>query len=214
MNDNFDEARQLLSGIEKEDVRKFFGYQIAVAEFKFHMAGSNLTQALLAAKEVEDVYVKSYMLARIAKVAHKKGGSQLAESLLTEARNILAKSDCNEKKALGLLFLSSATAPLSANESIELLYDGASCASALGTSASEKGKRTNTGAFDRLVDAPEIYPAFSAVGKIDLENALLATSKIEDKATQLIARLSACEAWLNAPDKEPRAKSTKMALVR
>lgn len=193
---DFEEARRLLGGVANEDLKKFYSYQIAVNEFKADMARSNFAGAFAVAKGVEDTPTRAYMFAQLIKASYKKGDTLIPQQALSEARITLAKAECADKMSVAAFALAAAAAPISLSDSVELLNGGTSCINSPGAQAS--GAEKDAAPPHRFLDSQELQQAFSSVGKIDLDNALLSAGKIDDKPTALVARLSACEGWLPA----------------
>lgn len=207
---NFDEAKRLLGKIEKEDVRKFYAYQIAVGEFKADMAQLNFTGALLVAKGVDDVPTRVDMFTQVIKAAYKKGDTLVPNQILVESRTSLKSVECGSKNVVAMFALAAVAAPISLGDSVELLNGGTACMNSLGVSASNSEKKAATDESHRFIDSQELQQAFSSLGKVDLDNALLSAGKIDDKPTSLIARLSACEMWLRAADNVTKTVPAKV----
>jgi hypothetical protein len=206
---DFSEARRLLDKVEKEDLRKFYAYEIAVGEFKADMSRSDFSGALIVAREIEDAPTRAYMVAQLAKAADAKGDSQTSRQALAEARAVLSKAECNGKKVVALFSLATAAAPTSFGDAIELLNGGTACINSLSRSAPEAEKNAAVVEPGAFIESRELRQAFLTLGRIDLDNALLSAVRIEDKPTELVARLSACEMWLKSPGEKGRAAPTK-----
>lgn len=206
---DFDEAKRLLGRIEKEEVRKFYAYQIAVGEFKFHISRANLSGALDAARGVEDVRTRADMFAQLMRAALKKEDAALGKLMLAEARASLSDAGCGGGKAAAMFSLAAAAAPMSLGDSVELINAGAACLNSSNVSA--HGTERKAVADPRGAgDARDLQQAFSTLGIIDLDNALLSAVKIEDRATALLARLFACEGALGAKGSKTKTVSAKV----
>jgi hypothetical protein len=211
---DFDEAKRQLIKLDNEDIKKFYSFQIATKEFEADMAQSNLAGAIAVAKAVDDIPARAFMFAQVIKVSYKKGDTLVSQQALSEARIMLQKVGCDAKKAVAILALATAAAPISISDSVELLNGGTACINSLGTSSSSTEKKETADHTHKFMDLQDLQQAFSSLGKVDLDNALLSAGRIDDKPTALIARLSACEAWLHATDNPTKTVPAKVNQVK
>lgn len=212
---DFDEAKRQLGKLDNEDLKKFYSFQIATKEFETDMTQSNLAGAMAVAKGVEDIPARAFMFAQVIKASYKKGDTLVAQQALSEARIMLQKAGCDGKKMVAMFALATAATPLSISDSIELLNGGTACMNSLGASSSSSEKKDAADRpHNKFIDLQDLQQAFSSLGKIDLDNALLSAGRIDDKPTALIARLSACEAWLRATDNPTKTAPAKVNQVK
>jgi len=192
-----DEAKRLLHKIEDESVKKALSQTIARVEFEAHLAKSNLVGAMVAARRIEDPNIRASLYAQLAKVAYQKGEVEFSRLILTEARTALSESDPNGMHAWALLSLAAEASAISAPISVELLWSAVTAINSLKVAPGAEGDLLAEINDPRsLIDASELQRAFSSVGSVDFDGALLAASQIKDGALRLIARLSACQKWL------------------
>ncbi len=192
---DFDEARRLLGGVEREEARKFFDYQITTGEFKAVLAKSDLSRALFIARGVESPQARAYMLAQVARAAYDKDDVEMTSLVLSEARATLAALQCSEKSALTTFFIASGAALLSYDDSLELLNSGVTCVNSLGSNSAGSSA---SGDSAESAYARALQQAFSAVGRRKLSEALAAAGRIENRPVRLLAKLAAVEPWLGA----------------
>jgi hypothetical protein len=204
---DFSGAERLLDEVESAPVRRDLVRMVEAAEFKHHLARGDLAEAFDRAQNAENPDTMVSMLTQVAAAALKRVNDPSAAQLLAASRAALRKSGCTPLKAKSMLSLASASAAVSAAEGVEWLRDGTACLNSL---AAPGSKVEGAGA---AVGSPaggqELGQAFSAVGKIDLDTALLLANTLDDPAAQLTARLSACESWLNVTDEKPKPAPTK-----
>lgn len=193
-----DEAKQLLDKVEDESTRKALSETITHVEFRTHLAKSNLAEALMAARRIEDLNIRASLYAQVAKAAHQKGEIEFSKLILAEARTALSESDPNGIRAWVLLLLAAEASAISVPSSVELLWSAVSAINSLRVTGVEAKVDPLAKINDprSLLDAPELQQAFSSVGGVDFDGALLAASQIQDEAIRLMARLAACERWL------------------
>jgi hypothetical protein len=159
------------------------------------MSRSNLSGALGVAKGVEDIPTRADMFTQLLRAAHKKADAALGRQMLAEARASFAGAECGGKMSAAIYALAAAAAPMSLGDTVEFINVGTACLNSSGASGAEKHAAPDA---RRPGDSPGVQQAFASLGKIDLENALLSASKIEDRPTALMARLFACEGSLAA----------------
>ncbi len=200
-----DEAKRLLHKIEDESVKKALSQTIASVEFEAHLAKSNLVGAMVAARRIEDPNIRASLYAQLAKVAYQKGEVEFSRLILTEARTALSESDPNGMHARVLLSLAAEASAISVPISVELLGSAVTAINSLKVAPgaeAESNPLTKINDPRSLIDAPELQRAFSSVGSVDFDGALLAASQIKDGALRLIARLSACQKWLTGGNEQ------------
>ncbi len=195
------EARRLLDKIDDEKIKKAFATMIANVEFRTHMSKSELAEALIALRRIEDPNLQSPLFAQVARAAFKRGEIEFSRLILAEARETILKAECNGLQAKALFLLAAESASVPDSNSQDLLYAGVSClnymARTLGMKDEKKGgiyaalPELNDPAF--LIDEPELWRAFSVAGSEDFESAVHTASLIENRAVGLMAQLSACE---------------------
>ncbi|MBV9923598.1 MAG: hypothetical protein JOZ96_01050 [Acidobacteria bacterium] len=204
---DFNGAKQLLDEPENALVRRDLVRMIDAAEFKHHLSRGELAEAFNKAQNTESPDTTVSMFTQVAAAAVKRGNDPSAAQILAASRAAIRKAGCTPLKAKSMLSLASASAPVSAAEAVEWLRDGAACVNAPGGAAT---KPEGAGAAASSPSGgPELGQAFSAVGKIDLDVALLVANTLEDPAAQLTAKLSACESWLNATEERPKPAPAK-----
>jgi hypothetical protein len=195
------EARRLLDKIDDEKIKKALASMMANVEFRMHMSKSELAEALIALRRIEDPNLRGALFAQVVRAAFNKGEMELSRLILAEARETVMKAGCNglQTKALFLLTAESVSVPDSNYQ--DLLYAGVSCLNYMERTFGTKGERREgvSAMFPEinnplsLIDEPEIGRAFSAAGTEDFDDAMNAASKIENRAVCLMAQLSACE---------------------
>lgn len=203
-----DKARKLIGRIEDEVKRKSLAQAIAHVEFRSHLSGSNLAQALLVARRIEDLNMRATMYAEVARAAQRKGEVEFARLILAEARLALANAKPNGLHVRALLRLAATASSISGSEAIALLQEAVTALNGLAllsreeasTSASPRTFMRRLNDPRRLIDEPELDRAFASLGRIDLDEALLTASQIEDPVMRLFARLAASETWLEQPE--------------
>lgn len=195
-----EKARDLLEKVQDESVTKGLSQMAANVEFRTHLAKSNLAEALMAARNVEDPNIRASLYAQVAKAAYRKGEVEFSRLILAEARVALSKSESNGMRVRALLELAAEASTISALDSIELLRAAVLDINLLSKATSGGGSKgdllTEINNPQTLIDEPELQQAFSSVGTVDFDGALLTASQIEDKSIRLIAKLAACKKWL------------------
>lgn len=195
-----EKARDLLEKLEDESARKALSQAVANVEFRTHLAKSNLAEALMAARNAEDPNIRASLYAQVAKAAYRKGEVEFSRLILAEARVALSKSESNGMRARALLELAAEASIISALDSIEILRSAVLDINLLSKATSGGGSKGDLLAKmnnpQTLIDEPELQQAFSSVGAIDFDSALLTASQIEDKSIRLIAKLATCKKWL------------------
>jgi hypothetical protein len=112
------EANRHLDKVKDESARKALSQTIANVEFRTHLAKSNLAEALMAARSIEDLNIRASLYAQVAKAAYQKGEVEFSKLILTEARTALSVSDPNGIRAWALLTLASEASEISAPTSL------------------------------------------------------------------------------------------------
>ncbi len=216
------EARKLIGRIEDEAKRKSFAQAIAHVEFRSHLSKSNLAQALLVARQIDDVNVRATMYAEVARSAQRKGEVEFARLILAEARLALANARPNGLHVRALLKLAATASTISESEAIGSLQQAVAALNGLAllsreeasTGASSKTFMRRLNDPRRLIDGSELNRAFASLGRINLDEALLAAAQIENPVIRLLARLAACEAWLEQPESSTPAANARSDTVR
>ncbi|GBC77863.1 hypothetical protein HRbin08_01347 [bacterium HR08] len=194
-----DKARRALEKLEDENTKKAFAQSIANVEFRAHLAKSNLAEALMAARRVEDPNLRGSLYAQVARAAHRKGEVNLSRMILIEARAALSTSEPNGVRVRTLLSLASEASAISASEAVQLLWDAVSALNALKAMSGADATRDSLAKINdprSFSEATELWRAFSSVGRVDLEGALWTAHQIRDEVVRLVARLAACQEWL------------------
>lgn len=204
------EANRLLDRIEDETARKSFAQMVASVEFRQYLAKSNISEAMVAVRRIDDSNLRTIMYTQAARAAYKKGEAEFSKLILIEARADLLKSDCNGLRARALLLLVPEVSAASPSDLIESLLDAVSCANQMA-----RGLATKSGVWHKindirsLVDAPELRRAFSTAGATDFEGTLLIANGFEDAGIKLTARLAACEGLLVKTERMVKTSSPK-----
>lgn len=202
-------AERLLNEVESVPVRRDLGRMIVAAEFKHHLTRGDVVEAFNRAQSVDNPDAMVSMFAQVAAATMKRPGDPSSAQLLASASAAIRKADCTPLKAKSMLSLAFAFSPVSAADGTEWLRGGTACVNSLAASASKK-----EGAGVMPAGEQELAQAFYAVGKIDLDSALLVANTLDDSFAQFTARLSACETWLNAPEERPSPVSVKSRMAR
>jgi hypothetical protein len=194
-----DKARRLLGKIEDESIKKVLSQTMAEVEFRVHLDKSHLVEAMMTARRIEDPNIRASLYAQIAKAAYQKGEVEFSRLILTEAHTALSESDSNGIRARALLSLAAEAPAVSVPISVELLWSAVSLINSLTVAPGAEAEGNPLAKVNdprSLIDAPELQRAFSSVGSVDFDSALLAAGQVKDGAIRLIARLSACQRWL------------------
>jgi len=194
-----DKARRLLGKIEDESIKKVLSQTMAEVEFRVHLDKSHLVEAMMTARRIEDPNIRAFLYAQVAKAAYQKGEVEFSRLILTEAHTALSESDSNGIRARALLSLAAEASAVSVPISVELLWSAVSLINSLTVAPGAEAEGNPLAKVNdprSLIDAPELQRAFSSVGSVDFDSALLAAGQVKDGAIRLIARLSACQRWL------------------
>lgn len=202
-------AERLLNEVESAPVRRDLGRMIVAAEFKHHLTRGDVVEAFNRAQSADNPDAMISMFAQVAAATMKRPGDPSSAQLLASASAAIRKADCTPLKAKSMLSLAFTFSPVSAADGTEWLRGGTACVNSLAASASKK-----EGAGVMPAGEQELGQAFYAVGKIDLDSALLVANTLDDSFAQFTARLSACETWLNAPEERPSPASVKSRVAR
>ncbi|GBC83321.1 hypothetical protein HRbin10_02468 [bacterium HR10] len=197
-------AKRLLEKVADGSTRRMLWPALAQAELHAHMVRDQYAEALIIARQIEDVHLRATLYARISRSAFQKGEKELARLALMEAQLALSGAPDPSGVRVGvLLSLASDAAAISDALSWSFLWSAVSLLNAL---PEESGKPT-TGDLRgqmqmevrrHLREAPELWQAFSAVSRMNFDDALLAAHQIRDEVLRLLARLAVCEAWVGS----------------
>lgn len=194
-----DKARRLLGKREDESIKKVLSQTMAEVEFRVHLDKSHLVEAMMTARRIEDPNIRASLYAQVAKAAYQKGEVEFSRLILTEAHTALSESDSNGIRARALLSLAAEAPAVSVPISVELLWSAVSLINSLTVAPGAEAEGNPLAKVNdprSLIDAPELQRAFSSVGSVDFDSALLAAGQVKDGTIRLIARLSACQRWL------------------
>lgn len=203
--EEFDEAKSLIGKVEDENLKKALTQALVQVEFRSHMGRANLAEALVVARQVEDLNLQASMFAQVAKATFRKGEIEFSKLILLEGRAALAKAECNGVQLKATFALAAEACGISVTEALELLYRGAACVSYLakqgdaGDANSPPQLRALLAEINspaRLTEEPELRRAFALAAGLDFDNTLLAAGAIEEKVVELTARLAVCEGAL------------------
>ena len=215
-NGDLEEARKLMDKIENEAMKKMYTHLLINVEFRMLMSKSELAEAMIVARKVEDPVLRAVQFSQVARAAFGKKEHELFRLVIAEARASLASSDWNGLHARAMFSLTSEIAVLGTSETLDLLWGAVA---SLNHTLKKKGNADEArnpiieemnSAAD-LIEAPELQQAFSHAGSQDLESSLLAAHGIQDLAIGLIARLAACEKVLLKTTDKPKSTKPKSA---
>ena len=200
----FSRARDLIDKLKDERTKKSYTQQLLKAEFKSHLALSELDKALKTALLVDDSSVRMQMLGQLAKMAHQKGDLAFSSEVLREARKTAVDPDRKGMHARALFMLASETAYFAGPEALLVMEDGVKQINELTDLPKEKALALNDP--NSFLDSNELVAAFSRVGKTYLEEALQLSTKINNPAVRQTVRLSSIEKVLPARPREASSK--------
>lgn len=211
-NGELEEARKLIDKVENEPMKKMYTHLLINVEFKILMSRSELAEAMIVARKVEDPVFRAIQFAQIARAAFGKKEQELFRLVISEARASLASSDWNGLHARAMFSLTSEIAVLGTPETLDLLWGAVASLNHTLKKKENRDEATNPVIEELnnpadLIEAPELHQAFAHAGNQDLESSLLAAHGIQDLGIGLVARLAACEKVLLKTNDPP--KSTK-----
>lgn len=197
------EAKRLVDKVQDVTVKKVFSQALIQSEVRAHLARSHFADALMAARGIEDVHLRATLYARIAKAASQKGEKELARLVLMEAQMFLSGTrDQEGVRTWVILSLVSDASVISDSLPVQFLWSAVPLLNSL-IGASGNRSEDDSLMLDVLHQlAPELWRAFASVGQVNFDEALLAAHQIRDHPLRLLARLAACEGWLNDANAE------------
>jgi hypothetical protein len=201
-NGDFQEATTLINDLKDDDLKKTYLQVLIKAQAKSLLASSQLPDAISVIRRIEDPSARLVLYLDAIKLAHKKGDPALSASVLSEARTLVPEINRNGLHVRALLsFVSLLTRLAPVDESSTVLDSAVAAINSLPRKSDESAETKSPSelAWEQLndprtlVDAQELEDAFSALGTVDMERAIIGARKIEIKPVQLIARLEAIE---------------------
>lgn len=222
---DFDEARKQLDRFKDGEIKDIYTQLVIKNEARALLAKSEVMEAVVAIRKLEDRTTRLVMYLDALKAAKKKRDADLTSIVINEARLLIPQIGRNGIHVRALL--SFATQMMKADtkdDAMEFLSSAVISINALGRkSTDQKEAQTLAEAAmaelnnpKSLLDAPEMEQAFSSSGLVDLDRSLAEAKKIELKPVQLVARLETLQGVIRRkpPGRQPPARPAKASSNR
>lgn len=208
---NVAEAERLLGGIPDENLRTAVAQTIAGVAFDLHLAKSELDDALLQARKLENPETKVIAFAKLARVARAKQDHAFSKSVVAEAMTFYGGSKSTGLQARALLLLAPEALELSVPDSLDLLLRAVVIINDLPETSRSASGRVDPYNLDdplSLKDSPELQRAFSTIAAADFEGALSVARQLQPELVGLLARLATLESVLKKTNNKIKSSAT------
>jgi hypothetical protein len=212
---DFEEAARLIDDLKSDELRKTYSQLVAKVEARALLARSDVTGALTRIRKVEDQAARLALYLEAIKVVQKKRDASLSSLVIKEARTLIPQVGRNGLHVRALLaFASQLPALASTDEAVDVLDTAVVALNSLSKPSEEPAATKSPAELAwaeindplSLLDAPELAHAFSSIGMVDLDRAIIEARKIGVKPVQLVARLEAVGEVMRIDARRPRSK--------
>lgn len=217
---DFEEANRLIDDLKSDDLKKQYSQVLAKAEARALLARSDVLEALIRIRKVEDENARLAFYLEAIKATQKKHDDTLSRTVIDEARTLIPQKDRNGLHVRALLALASQLTVLASTDEAVVFLDAAVVAI---NSLPKRSEETTAQKSPMelawaeindpvaLSELPEFSHAFATIGVIDLERTIIEARKIGVKSAQLVARLEAVGEVMRIEARRPRSKSVSRA---
>jgi len=211
-NGDFEEAGRLIDDLKSEELRDFYAQLVAKVEARALLTKGDVSGALPLIRRVEDSSARLVLYLEALKAAQKERRAPLSNQVIAEARKLIPTVNRNGLQVRAILaFAAQLPSLASTEEAVDTLDDAVVAINKLPRVSSDPKSSTEQALNSlndpaSLMDAVELAAAFSAIGAVALERAVIEARKIEAKPVQLIARLEAAGEVIRIEARRPKSK--------
>jgi hypothetical protein len=212
---DFEEASRLIEDLKSDQLRKTYSQLLAKVEARALLAKADVRGALTRIRILDDQAARLILYLEAIRVVQMKRDPSLSSLVINEARALIPQVGRNGLHVRALLtFASQVPALASIDEALDFLDAAVVGINSLpkqpdDATATKSGAELAWGEISdplSLLDSPELARAFSSIGAIDLERAIIEARKIAVKPVQLLARLEAAGEVLKLAAHQPKSK--------